>query len=88
MSPTDDTYYRGINKQLPTGSSNGLAYVDDGYGALLKIQFVKKEYGRFKKSEDADEDKEVEGAVTHTGRLGDVMKESLDVVKIAVFNYI
>jgi len=26
--------------------------------------------------------------MTHTGRLGDVMKESLDVVKIAVFNYI
>jgi ATP-dependent Lon protease len=26
--------------------------------------------------------------VTHTGRLGDVMKESLEVVKIAVFNYI
>lgn len=26
--------------------------------------------------------------MTHTGRLGEVMKESLDVVKIAVFNYI
>lgn len=26
--------------------------------------------------------------MTHTGRLGDVMRESLDVVKIAVFNYI
>jgi len=26
-----------LNKQLPTGSSNGLAYVDDGYGAVLKI---------------------------------------------------
>lgn len=34
---TDDTYYSGINKQLPTGSSNGLAYVDDGYGTVLKI---------------------------------------------------
>jgi len=87
VSPTDDTYYKGINKQLPTGSSNGLAYVDDGYGAVLKIQFVKKEYGRFKKTED-DEEKGAEGGVTHTGRLGDVMKESLDVVKIAVFNYI
>merc|ERR1712153_121910 len=29
-----------------------------------------------------------EGSLTHTGRLGDVMKESLDVVKIAGFNYI
>ena len=84
VSPTDDTYYQGINKQLPTGSSNGLAYVDDGYGAMLKIQFVKREYGKFKPSDD----KEAEGVVTHTGRLGDVMKESLDVVKIAVFNYI
>jgi hypothetical protein len=37
VSPTDDTYYEGINGQLPTGSSNGLAYVDDGFGAVLKI---------------------------------------------------
>jgi Lon-like ATP-dependent protease len=37
IAPTDDTYYSGINKQLPVGSSNGLAYVDDGYGAVLKI---------------------------------------------------
>ena len=34
---TDDTFYNGINKQLPVGSSNGLAYVNDGYGAVLKI---------------------------------------------------
>lgn len=38
---TDDTFYIDINKQLPIGSSNGLAYVNDGYGAVLKIQFVK-----------------------------------------------
>ena len=37
VAPTDDTYYNGINKQLPPGCSNGLAYVDDGYGAVLKI---------------------------------------------------
>jgi ATP-dependent Lon protease len=37
VSPTDDNYYKDLNKQLPTGSSNGLAYVDDGYGAVLKI---------------------------------------------------
>jgi ATP-dependent Lon protease len=42
---TDDNYYHNINKQLPIGSSNGLAYVDDGYGTVLKIQFVKKSYG-------------------------------------------
>ena len=45
VPPTDDNYYYGINKQLPVGSSNGLAYVDDGQGAILKIQFVRKEYG-------------------------------------------
>ena len=27
---TDDHYYQGINQKLPVGSSNGLAYVDDG----------------------------------------------------------
>jgi len=37
VAPTDDTYYQGINKTLPVGSSNGLAYVNDGYGAVLKI---------------------------------------------------
>jgi ATP-dependent Lon protease len=29
---TDDFFYQGINKTLPVGQSNGLAYVDDGYG--------------------------------------------------------
>jgi Lon-like ATP-dependent protease len=82
VPPTDDTYYQGINKQLPKGCSNGLAYVDDGYGTVLKIQFVKKEYGL------SEEGKESEGSLTYTGRLGEVMKESLNVVKIAAFNYI
>jgi ATP-dependent Lon protease len=27
---TDDQYYQGINCRLPIGSSNGLAYIDDG----------------------------------------------------------
>ena len=49
VPPTDDNYYIGINKKLPCGSSNGLAYVDDGYGAVLKIQFVRKEYAGAKK---------------------------------------
>lgn len=91
MAPTDDFYYTDLNKQLPTGSSNGLAYVDDGYGAVLKIQFVKKEYGKYRKQESSSKEvdkKENEGSLTYTGRLGEVMKESLDVVKIAVFNYI
>ncbi len=86
---TDDTYYYGINKELPIGSSNGLAYVDDGYGSVLKIQFVRKE---FSKKEEKDE-KETAGNssighLTHTGRLGEVMKESVEVVKIAVFNFL
>jgi ATP-dependent Lon protease len=34
---TDDTFYQDINKELPIGSANGLAYVNDGYGAVLKI---------------------------------------------------
>lgn len=34
---TDDTFYLNINKELPVGSANGLAYVNDGYGAVLKI---------------------------------------------------
>lgn len=42
VPPTDDNFFEGINKQLPIGTSNGLAYVNDGYGTLMKIQFVKK----------------------------------------------
>jgi len=37
---------------------------------------------------DAEEKEKAEGSLTHTGRLGETMKESLDVVKIAVFNYV
>lgn len=44
VPPTDDQYYAGINQRLPVGSSNGLAYIDDGQGTVLKIQFVKREY--------------------------------------------
>lgn len=58
VAPTDDNYYQDINKQLPRGCSNGLAYVDDGYGAVLKIQFVKKYYGQYKKTEPSNEDHE------------------------------
>jgi hypothetical protein len=42
---TDDAYYLNINKKLPVGTANGLAFVKDGYGTVLKIQFVKKLYG-------------------------------------------
>lgn len=43
---TDDNYYTNINKRLPIGCSNGLAYIDNGYGSVLKIQFVVKEYSK------------------------------------------
>ena len=53
---TDDNYYYGINKELPCGSANGLAYVDDGYGTVLKIQFVKKDYGKAEASKENDKE--------------------------------
>jgi ATP-dependent Lon protease len=34
---SDDTFYKDLNKELPVGSVNGLAYVNDGYGSVLKI---------------------------------------------------
>jgi len=47
-------------------------------------------YGRHKPSEKDEDGKSEEktGSVTHTGRLGETMQESLEVVKVAVFNYI
>jgi len=71
---TDDHYYKGINEELPIGTSNGLAFVNDGSGSVLKIQFVKNNFGK------------KEGTLTFTGMLGDVMKESVEVVKMATFN--
>ena len=75
-----------------------MAYVDDGYGAVLKIQFVRKEYANAASSTTSDEDAKKDesstgprgdGAkLTHTGRLGETMKESVEVVKIAVQNYL
>ena len=83
IPPTDDSYYININKELPVGSSNGLAYVNDGYGVVLKIQFVK----RGKTEAEKEESKEpAKGSLTTTGRLGEVFSESVEVVKIAVFN--
>lgn len=73
---------------MPVGSSNGLAYVDDGYGSVLKIQFVKKVFGKHKRHHEEKEDSAHVGELTHTGRLGEVMKESVEVVKIAVFNFL
>lgn len=73
---TDDFYYLGINKKLPVGTSNGLAFVNDGSGSVLKIQFVKNIFGK------------KEGNLTFTGMLGDVMKESVEVVKMATFNFL
>lgn len=42
---TDDYYFEKINQALPVGCSNGLAYINDGNGSVLKIQFVKKDFG-------------------------------------------
>ena len=50
---------------------------------MLKIQFVKKGYGQA--TPKADEAKP-NGSLTFTGRLGETMSESVEVVKIAVFN--
>ena len=84
VPPTDDAYFANINKQLPIGSSNGLAYVNDGYGTLMKIQFVKK----LRKVEEEKDEKKAAGSFTTTGRLGEVFAESVEVVKIAVFNFL
>lgn len=73
---SDDYYYEKINETLPVGCCNGLAYIDAGYGAVLKIQFVKRPFTKDK------------GQLTQTGRLGEVMKESFDVVQVAAFNYL
>ena len=89
VTPVDEYYYQNINKELPVGTANGLAYVDDGFGAILKISFVKKIFGKYRIKEAEEEDSQQrEGSMTHTGRLGDVMKESLAVAQIAVFNYV
>ena len=86
IPPTDDSYYFNINKGLPIGSSNGLAYVNDGYGVVLKIQVVQRTK-TMKDQESVEEKKEVKkGSLTTTGRLGEVFTESVEVVKIAVFN--
>lgn len=37
VTPVDEYYYQNINKELPVGTANGLTYVDDGFGAILKI---------------------------------------------------
>ena len=38
--------------------------------------------------QEAESDTAVIGTLTHTGRLGETMKESVEVVKIAVFNFL
>ena len=86
---TDNTFYLDINKTLPIGSANGLAYVNDGYGAILKIQFIKRLYrGTDESEEKSDSSASKSGSFTHTGRLGEVMRESTEVVKIAAFNFL
>jgi ATP-dependent Lon protease len=57
----------------------------------LKIQFVKKHFKSPEPKTD-DSDKAASslpmGELSHTGRLGETMTESVAVVKIAVFNYL
>lgn len=53
---------------------------------MLKIQFVRKEYVNLHKKEKEEE--AAKGQFSHTGRLGETMKESVEVVKIAVFNFL
>jgi len=55
---------------------------------VLKIQFVRKEYGKKEEKKEEEGGFGQNGNLTHTGRLGDVMKESVEVVKIAVFNFL
>ena len=51
----------------------------------MKIQFVK----RYKDHEEQKEgEKKTNGTFTTTGRLGEVFAESVEVVKIAVFNFL
>lgn len=84
----DELYYEGLNRGLPIGCSNGLAYMTDGAGAIMKIQIVRKFKPLVKddgKDKDSDDSSPALGdiKITATGSLGDVMKESLSVVKIA-----
>jgi hypothetical protein len=48
--------------------------VNDGYGAVLKIQFIKKMFGQKETKDGADSASM--GTFTHTGRLGETMSES------------
>lgn len=55
----------------------------------MKIQFVKKVYGQHIVQSGSEESEgKRQGSLSFTGRLGDVMKESVEVVKIAVFNFL
>lgn len=85
IPPTDDSYFEGINKGLPVGTSNGLAYVNDGYGVVLKIQVMQRMQAKKEETDEKEEEKKT-GSFTQTGRLGETFQESLEVVKIAVFN--
>ena len=57
IPPSDDNYYKDINLGLPVGSSNGLAYVNDGYGVVLKIQVIKRNKAAVDDAADGEEKK-------------------------------
>jgi ATP-dependent Lon protease len=59
------------------------------YGGKKKREQAEKEESKQKSEEEsADTGRGGMGHLTHTGRLGEVMKESVEVVKIAVFNFL
>lgn len=49
---------------------------------------MKKIFGKHHHENKDKENSAHTGDLTHTGRLGEVMKESVEVVKIAVFNFL
>lgn len=54
----------------------------------MKIQFVKKYRKPEEEKDEKDKKEKGSGSFTTTGRLGEVFAESVEVVKIAVFNFL
>ena len=51
---------------------------------MLKIQYIQRLQAALEKAEE--EEKKSAGSFSQTGRLGETFSESVEVVKIAVFN--
>ena len=63
------------NAFLPIGMANGLSYIKDGNGSLLQFHFQKKNSNKNEK-------------FTLTGNLGEIFKESVNVVLNVVINFL